>query len=473
MNGLQTSEAERTGGSHMATAENWEPRIVGFVCNWCTYAGADMAGTARLKYPANIRLVRFPCTGRMSPLMILKAFENGADGVIVSGCHPGDCHYVQGNLVARRRFTVLRSLLDFLGVDLRRVHFSWVSAAEGQKWAKVVEKVTAAVREAGPMPRFEGPAEPLRVDLPSMARASRGQPDPQQLDALRKNLAATAADLLSSGKVNMVIGYTPTAFLGRAAPTMITAPEDAATLEWGEGCHTNLAVYLPAAVKKAGRVAVVLKQCDVRAAVNLLRENQVCGEDVVFIGAPCPGVKDGDAFAAKCSNCDGKPHSMCDVVVNAEGVQQVGRQAEAHKELVNDPRDGQVAYIESLPVQTRWEFWQGQFGRCLRCYACRAACPLCYCESCIAEKNRPQWVSPLIDNRGNTAWNLTRAFHLAGRCIGCDECARACPADIRLDLINHKLRREVEQQFRASGSDAEAKAILVDFRMDDPGDFVL
>ena len=132
---------------------DWKPHIVALVCNWCSYAGADMAGTTRLEYPANVRMVRFPCTGRMSPLMILRAFEQGADGVLVSGCHPGDCHYVQGNLVARRRFTIFRSLMDFIGIDLKRLHFAWVSAAEGHKWAKVVNDVTAAVQDAGPLPR--------------------------------------------------------------------------------------------------------------------------------------------------------------------------------------------------------------------------------------------------------------------------------------------------------------------------------
>ena len=105
-------------------AAGFEPRIVAFVCSWCSYAGADMAGTTRIAYPASVRLVRFPCTGRMSPLMVLRAFEQGADGVLVSGCHPGDCHYVHGNLVARRRFAIFRALLEFVGIDRRRLQLA-------------------------------------------------------------------------------------------------------------------------------------------------------------------------------------------------------------------------------------------------------------------------------------------------------------------------------------------------------------
>ena len=147
MTEIQVSSGTTGAG---AIPDGWQPQIVALVCNWCSYAGADMAGTTRLQYPANVRMVRFPCTGRMSPLMILRAFEQGADGVLVSGCHPGDCHYVQGNLVARRRFTIFRSLMEFLGVDLRRLHFAWVSAAEGHKWAGVVKEVTTAVTAVGP-----------------------------------------------------------------------------------------------------------------------------------------------------------------------------------------------------------------------------------------------------------------------------------------------------------------------------------
>ena len=128
----------------------FEPRIVAFVCNWCTYTGADLAGTSRLQMAANVRVVRLPCTGRIDPLFIVKAFERGADGVIVSGCHPNDCHYTSGNYHARRRWIVFRDLLDFAGIDVRRVAFSWVSAAEGAKWAALVDQVTDEVRALGP-----------------------------------------------------------------------------------------------------------------------------------------------------------------------------------------------------------------------------------------------------------------------------------------------------------------------------------
>jgi F420-non-reducing hydrogenase iron-sulfur subunit len=120
------------------TAVSQEPRIVGFLCNWCSYAGADMAGTSRITYPANIRIIRVPCSGRVDPILVAKAFAMGADGVLISGCHPGDCHYVQGNYFARRRITTLRSLLDFLGIEKERLRLEWVSATEGQRFAQVV-----------------------------------------------------------------------------------------------------------------------------------------------------------------------------------------------------------------------------------------------------------------------------------------------------------------------------------------------
>ncbi len=137
-----------------ATATPWEPNIVGFLCNWCSYAGADLAGTSRIPYACNVRIIRVPCSARVDPLMILRAFREGADGVLVSGCHPGDCHYIEGNYYARRKFIALKQLLDHVGVDPRRFRVSWVSASEGRKWANVVEAVTKELLEAGPF-RYE------------------------------------------------------------------------------------------------------------------------------------------------------------------------------------------------------------------------------------------------------------------------------------------------------------------------------
>jgi coenzyme F420-reducing hydrogenase delta subunit len=128
----------------------FEPKIVAFVCNWCTYAGADLTGTSRIKHQPNARVIRLPCTGRIDFMLVMTALSRGADGVIVSGCHPNDCHYTSGNYHARRRWTIFRDLLDFAGVDVRRIVFSWVSAAEGAKWAALVDQVTDEVRALGP-----------------------------------------------------------------------------------------------------------------------------------------------------------------------------------------------------------------------------------------------------------------------------------------------------------------------------------
>jgi F420-non-reducing hydrogenase iron-sulfur subunit len=121
------------------------PTIVAFLCNWCSYAGADLAGVSRFQYPTNVRIIRVPCSGRINPLFIVKAFQDGADGVLVSGCHPGDCHYISGNLSARRKFALLKSFLEYIGIESERIHFSWVSASEGNRFAQLIDKVVKDV----------------------------------------------------------------------------------------------------------------------------------------------------------------------------------------------------------------------------------------------------------------------------------------------------------------------------------------
>jgi coenzyme F420-reducing hydrogenase delta subunit len=135
--------------------QNWEPKIVAFLCNWCSYAGADFAGVSRLQYPPNVRVIRVPCSGRINPMYILKALQNGADGVLVSGCHPGDCHYISGNYSARRKFGLYHEFLKYIGVEEERIRFSWVSAAEGEKFSQVIKEVVKGVRQVGPIKKLK------------------------------------------------------------------------------------------------------------------------------------------------------------------------------------------------------------------------------------------------------------------------------------------------------------------------------
>jgi len=134
--------------------EEFKPKIIGFTCNWCTYAGADLAGTSRTKYPPNIRIIRVMCSGRIDPMFVIKALLDGADGVFIGGCHPGDCHYLSGNFSARRKFAIFSQLLEHIGIEKGRVQFSWVSAAEANRFAEVISEVTEDVRKLGPAKRM-------------------------------------------------------------------------------------------------------------------------------------------------------------------------------------------------------------------------------------------------------------------------------------------------------------------------------
>jgi F420-non-reducing hydrogenase iron-sulfur subunit len=133
-------------------AEEFEPNILGILCNWCTYAGADLAGTSRMQYPPNVRVIRIMCTGRLDPAFVLKALSVGADGVLVSGCHIGDCHYLAGNFKSRRRIALLRKLIEEYGYDRERLRMTMISASEGAIWAEVVQDMVNTIKQLGPNP---------------------------------------------------------------------------------------------------------------------------------------------------------------------------------------------------------------------------------------------------------------------------------------------------------------------------------
>jgi F420-non-reducing hydrogenase iron-sulfur subunit len=133
-------------------SKEFEPNILGFLCNWCSYAGADLAGTSRMKYPSNLKSIRVMCSGRVDPSFVLEALRKGVDGVLIAGCHPGDCHYQSGNYKTNRRIKLLKKLLEELGIDPQRVRFEYVSASEGQKFATIVTEFVAEIKKLGPNP---------------------------------------------------------------------------------------------------------------------------------------------------------------------------------------------------------------------------------------------------------------------------------------------------------------------------------
>jgi F420-non-reducing hydrogenase iron-sulfur subunit len=137
----------------MSDKDGFEPRIIGFLCNWCSYAGADLAGVSRIQYPPNIRIIRVMCSGRIDPAFVLEAFKDGADGVLVAGCHPpSDCHYISGNFKALRRITLLKKALKEFGIEPERLRLEWISASEGDKFAEVVRDMVDEIKNLGPNP---------------------------------------------------------------------------------------------------------------------------------------------------------------------------------------------------------------------------------------------------------------------------------------------------------------------------------
>jgi formate dehydrogenase (coenzyme F420) beta subunit len=289
-------------------------------------------------------------------------------------------------------------------------------------------------------------------------------------------LRALARSLLASGEVEVVVGWES----GRrgARPAFITAPEDAERLIFDTRCVHNLATYLNPRrpqVTGLGKLALVAKGCDVKAVAGLLREDQLARERLVIIGVRCGGVLEEpdlphsaepttDTVAPRCYGCDNREPKLVDHIVGPP-------QPEPPAPLMTI--DDRVAALDALSPQERWQFWTEQFSKCVRCYACRQVCPLCVCERCIADKTMPQWVESASHPRGNLSWNLVRALHLAGRCVGCGECERFCPVDIPLSLLNRKLQQVVADRFDYVVSDDPVKpAPIGDYRPDDREEFI-
>jgi formate dehydrogenase (coenzyme F420) beta subunit len=281
------------------------------------------------------------------------------------------------------------------------------------------------------------------------------------------NVVDIAKELISSGKVTSIIGYTEGTMPGKTKTFIARTPEQAGKFIFNKYCANNLTVYLTKKkLFKDKPIGIFVKSCDAKTIVALMQEKQIKREDVYLIGVVCEGITDesGNNLLGKCMHCIAHTPKMYDTLIG-EPVQE--------KEI--NPADifSRLNEFESLSQEEKWNFWMQEFDKCVKCYACRQACPLCYCEQCIVDKSQPRWIDTSAHTSGNLNWHLIRAFHLAGRCIGCGECDRVCHQNIPLSLLNMKMAKEIfEFYVYRAGGDPDAKPPLTDFKMDDNQDFI-
>lgn len=310
-----------------------------------------------------------------------------------------------------------------------------------------------------------------------------------------KQIREAARKLLEENEVELVIGFEQGSLPLRATPCFIRRAQDVERLVWNSFCENNLATYLP---KKKGRIGIVAKGCDSRSIVGFLKEKQIERENLVIIGVPCEGMIDrkavkerlggreilaveedpegivvkGDDYEEKVEKRDLLPDS-CRTCMHRNPVLYnvlIGEALEEQKAA--DPFE-QIRGFEGRTSEERWAYFSAQTEKCIRCYACRNACPICYCEACYVDCSEPQWFGKSIELTDTQIFHIVRAFHTTGRCVDCGACMRACPMDVDLRFLNKKIEKDVLELFSfEAGEDPDQPPPLTTYKQDDPEEFI-
>ncbi len=305
----------------------------------------------------------------------------------------------------------------------------------------------------------------------------------------------TARRLLDDKVVDVVIGFEEGTLPLSVTPCFIRSSAEVGRLIWNSACGNNLARYLP---KRAEKIGIVAKACDVRSIIGLIQEGQIKREQLVIIGVPCTGVIDrkkaeaaasgkeilaaeekGDQVVLKgkdfeltvskdellhssCQACTTRNPVLCDVLVG-EKVKEDGK--------VDEYQD--IKDFEALTPDERWQRFTEEVSKCLRCYACRNSCPMCYCRECFVDCSQPQWIGKSLNSSDNAIFHLIRAFHTAGRCVDCGACERACPVGINLRRLTRKIEKDIKEMYHyQAGKSLEETPPLATFNPDDPQEFI-
>jgi ferredoxin len=324
----------------------------------------------------------------------MRAFDHGADGVLVLGCHIGECHFDSGNHRAAKRIPLLHSMMTFAGLEPERLHLDWVSASEGERFSHLVTDFTNKVSALGPLNwrirsgewQIKSPEE-IKINE-HLDEIKSDWADQERINEIQHQIRLRASELMEGGLVDSIIGYE-IGPRGRTRPAFIYKPEDISRLVWNQACTHNLTSYIQGTLESqktaetTPKIALVAKPCDSKTINVLVAQNQINRDHVHVIGVACDGIHDGAGFG----NTNGDYQSRC--------IRCTDRKPVVYDSLIGDPDviqveaprlDDDLDKLEAMSPVERMNFWLSQFDRCIRCYACRQVCPMCSCPTCLYER---------------------------------------------------------------------------------------